>query len=170
MPRDVNEKVERDLSQSELNTHLFPFPHSLTSAQHCPSSFLRPYHDHFTIISNFDSFSLVLQLLSTFSLHPNTPKRTVTAPIPAIPPSIDTFLPHHVQRFTPPCMAAPTQELPSWLSYSSSVLTDDAGNPTSTYTTVINLPLTYYGPSVSIWNFNRHLVFRRFDQVSLAPS
>ncbi|KAH9985671.1 hypothetical protein BJV74DRAFT_886229 [Russula compacta] len=53
-------------------------------------------------------------------------------------------------------MTPPTQALPSWLSYSTSLATNAAGKPTATFTTVINLPLTYFGPSIplgpdSIW-------------------
>ncbi|KAN0124148.1 hypothetical protein V8E53_015846 [Lactarius tabidus] len=47
-------------------------------------------------------------------------------------------------------MTAPTQQLPSWLSDSTSIATDAAGQPTATFTTVINLPLTYYGPSIPL--------------------
>ena len=61
-------------------------------------------------------------------------------------------------RLPPPChlysfhllfMTAPTQGLPPWLSDSTSVVTNAAGEPTSTFTTVVNLSLTYFGPSVS---------------------
>ena len=79
--------------RTHAHTH-FPFlPFLILSLPRntAPSSLLRAYHDHFTIISNCDSFSLALQLLSTFSLHPNTPKPTVTPFIPSSP-SIDTHL------------------------------------------------------------------------------
>ena len=42
----------------------------------------------------------------------------------------------------------PTQELPAWYTLITSVATDPAGNPTATVTTLMRLPLTYYGPSV----------------------
>ena len=45
-------------------------------------------------------------------------------------------------------MAAPTQELPPWLSYSTETFTDAAGIPVAT-SSLVYLPLTYYGPSVS---------------------
>lgn len=46
-------------------------------------------------------------------------------------------------------MAAPTQELPPWLSFVTTTITDAGGNPLATSTTLQYLPLTYYGPSVS---------------------
>jgi hypothetical protein len=46
-------------------------------------------------------------------------------------------------------MTQPTQELPPWLSASLTVITDPAGELITT-TTVVQLPLTYYGPSVSL--------------------
>jgi hypothetical protein len=49
-------------------------------------------------------------------------------------------------------MAAPTQPLPSWLSDSTSLATDSAGQATATFTTIVSLPLTYYGPPVSTLN------------------
>ncbi|KAH9063586.1 hypothetical protein EDB87DRAFT_1602476 [Lactarius vividus] len=47
-------------------------------------------------------------------------------------------------------MTAPTQELPSWLSLSTSLATNAAGQPTATFTTLVYLPLTYYGPSIPL--------------------
>jgi len=47
-------------------------------------------------------------------------------------------------------MAAPTQILPDWLSYSATIITGAGGLPLTTSTAVIYLPLTYYGPSVSV--------------------
>ncbi|KAJ6577967.1 hypothetical protein B0H19DRAFT_1253270 [Mycena capillaripes] len=41
-------------------------------------------------------------------------------------------------------MAAPTQELPSWLSFTTITL------PQTTETSVVYLPLTYYGPSIPL--------------------
>jgi UDP-N-acetylglucosamine:LPS N-acetylglucosamine transferase len=45
-------------------------------------------------------------------------------------------------------MTQPTQELPPWLSASTVVVTNPGGSAVTT-TTVVRLPLTYYGPSVS---------------------
>lgn len=42
----------------------------------------------------------------------------------------------------------PTQELPPWYTQITTTATDAAGNPTATFTTLMRLPLTYYGPSV----------------------
>ncbi|KAF9459040.1 hypothetical protein BDZ94DRAFT_1269228 [Collybia nuda] len=47
-------------------------------------------------------------------------------------------------------MAAPSQEYPSWLTPSVSIITDAAGVPITTSTTVLFLPLTYYGPSIPL--------------------
>ncbi|KAH9010087.1 hypothetical protein EDB83DRAFT_2530929 [Lactarius deliciosus] len=47
-------------------------------------------------------------------------------------------------------MTAPTQELPAWLSLSTSLATNAAGQPTATFTTLVYLPLTYYGPSIPL--------------------
>ncbi|KAL0945502.1 hypothetical protein HGRIS_000986 [Hohenbuehelia grisea] len=47
-------------------------------------------------------------------------------------------------------MAQPTQELPPWLTASITTLTDAAGVPVSTSTTLLFLPLTYYGPSIPL--------------------
>ncbi|KAI0064958.1 hypothetical protein BV25DRAFT_1914105 [Artomyces pyxidatus] len=47
-------------------------------------------------------------------------------------------------------MSAPTQQYPPWLSVSTSIATDSNGNPTATATTVLQLPLTYYGPSIPL--------------------
>lgn len=45
-------------------------------------------------------------------------------------------------------MAAPTQVLPSWLTLSTTLVTLPDGE-VSTSSTILRLPLTYYGPSVS---------------------
>ncbi|KAI0290266.1 hypothetical protein B0F90DRAFT_1787686 [Multifurca ochricompacta] len=50
-------------------------------------------------------------------------------------------------------MTAPTQQLPSWLSLSTSLATNAAGQPTATFTTLLTLPLTYFGPSVSFFPY-----------------
>ncbi|KAI0261169.1 hypothetical protein BC834DRAFT_972946 [Gloeopeniophorella convolvens] len=47
-------------------------------------------------------------------------------------------------------MAAPTQQLPSWLSRSTSTATNAEGQPTATFTTIVNLPLTYFGPPIPL--------------------
>ncbi|KAI0044298.1 hypothetical protein FA95DRAFT_1562431 [Auriscalpium vulgare] len=47
-------------------------------------------------------------------------------------------------------MTAPTQQLPPWLSISTSIATDANGNPTATATTLLQLPLTYYGPPIPL--------------------
>lgn len=54
-------------------------------------------------------------------------------------------------------MAAPSQQYPPWLTPFPTVVTDSAGT-TTTSTTVLYLPLTYYGPSVSIANFFTALI------------
>ncbi|KAI0730095.1 hypothetical protein C8Q72DRAFT_825490 [Fomitopsis betulina] len=46
-------------------------------------------------------------------------------------------------------MAAPTQSLPPWMTLSSAIVTDPDGSVFTSYTT-LELPLTYYGPSVSL--------------------
>lgn len=46
-------------------------------------------------------------------------------------------------------MTQPTQQLPSWLSLSTTVVTYPDGS-VSTASTTLQLPLTYYGPSVSL--------------------
>ncbi|KAG9316091.1 hypothetical protein JVU11DRAFT_3764 [Chiua virens] len=48
----------------------------------------------------------------------------------------------------PPEMAG-TQQLPPWLTLSEVVITNSNGQPIATSTTTLELPLTYYGPSVS---------------------
>ncbi|KAF5365294.1 hypothetical protein D9758_005476 [Tetrapyrgos nigripes] len=53
-------------------------------------------------------------------------------------------------------MSGPTQELPSWFTISTTILTDAAGNPTATSESLLYLPLTYYGPSIplgSLWTY-----------------
>lgn len=47
-------------------------------------------------------------------------------------------------------MAQPTQELPPWFTASVDTLLGADGVPFTTSTTLLFLPLTYYGPSVSI--------------------
>ncbi|PPQ63228.1 hypothetical protein CVT24_005688 [Panaeolus cyanescens] len=47
-------------------------------------------------------------------------------------------------------MAQPSQQFPPWLTPSLSVITDAAGVPVATSTDIVYLPLTYFGPSVSI--------------------
>ncbi|TDL25844.1 hypothetical protein BD410DRAFT_716917, partial [Rickenella mellea] len=49
-------------------------------------------------------------------------------------------------------MTQPTQELPPWLS--ASTFTTDVGGIQQTGTSVVNLPLTYFGPSVSLILFD----------------
>ncbi|KDQ59141.1 hypothetical protein JAAARDRAFT_33873 [Jaapia argillacea MUCL 33604] len=46
--------------------------------------------------------------------------------------------------------SAPTQALPSWLTYSTSFITNAEGSTVSTSTTLLTLPLTYYGPSIPL--------------------
>lgn len=49
---------------------------------------------------------------------------------------------------------AGTQELPSWMTLSIVTITNSEGILVTTSTTTLELPLTYYGPSVSthsIW-------------------
>ena len=46
-------------------------------------------------------------------------------------------------------MPAPTQALPPYLSYSTSLITRPGGG-VKTSTTLVEVPLTYYGPSVSV--------------------
>ncbi|KAH0585609.1 hypothetical protein J132_06789 [Termitomyces sp. J132] len=47
-------------------------------------------------------------------------------------------------------MAAPTQVFPPWLTAVPTTLFDGNGAPTATETTVLFLPLTYYGPSIPL--------------------
>lgn len=42
-----------------------------------------------------------------------------------------------------------TQELPPWLSFSVTTVTDANGTPEATSSSLVYLPLTYFGPSVS---------------------
>lgn len=44
---------------------------------------------------------------------------------------------------------AATQQLPSWMTLATTVYTNAAGQ-TVTSETTLQLPLTYYGPSVSV--------------------
>ena len=46
-------------------------------------------------------------------------------------------------------MTQPTQVFPPWLTPSVSAVTNAAGVPVATETTIVYLPLTYFGPSVS---------------------
>ena len=45
-------------------------------------------------------------------------------------------------------MTQPTQVFPPWLTPSVSAITNAAGVPVATETTIVYLPLTYFGPSV----------------------
>ncbi|KIJ62994.1 hypothetical protein HYDPIDRAFT_114155 [Hydnomerulius pinastri MD-312] len=45
---------------------------------------------------------------------------------------------------------AETQQLPSWMTVATMVYTNAAGQPTATMTTTLELPLTYYGPSIPL--------------------
>ncbi|KAL0576085.1 hypothetical protein V5O48_005884 [Marasmius crinis-equi] len=47
-------------------------------------------------------------------------------------------------------MAEPSQVFPPWLTQQVITLTDAAGEPTETQTSVLYLPLTYYGPSIPL--------------------
>ncbi|KAJ8077504.1 hypothetical protein PM082_001935 [Marasmius tenuissimus] len=47
-------------------------------------------------------------------------------------------------------MAQPSQEFPPWLTQQITTLTNAAGEPTETQTSVVYLPLTYYGPSIPL--------------------
>ncbi|KAG6810088.1 hypothetical protein H0H92_013362 [Tricholoma furcatifolium] len=47
-------------------------------------------------------------------------------------------------------MAAPTQVYPPWLTAVPTVIVDSNGVPIATETTVLFLPLTYYGPSIPL--------------------
>ena len=46
-------------------------------------------------------------------------------------------------------MTQPSQVFPPWLTPSVSAVTNAAGVPVSTATSIVFLPLTYFGPSVS---------------------
>ena len=46
-------------------------------------------------------------------------------------------------------MTQPSQVFPPWLTPSVSAVTNAAGVPVATETTIVYLPLTYFGPSVS---------------------
>ncbi|KAJ7824446.1 hypothetical protein B0H14DRAFT_3469312 [Mycena olivaceomarginata] len=64
-------------------------------------------------------------------------------------------------------MAAPTQELPTWLSYTTITL------PETTVTSVIFLPLTYYGPSIPLdsdWVYGGLTIPRRTTTDTTPPS
>ncbi|EIN03993.1 hypothetical protein PUNSTDRAFT_139035 [Punctularia strigosozonata HHB-11173 SS5] len=43
-----------------------------------------------------------------------------------------------------------SQDLPPWMTLATSTFTDAAGNPTATAEVTLELPLTYFGPSVSL--------------------
>ncbi|KAH7884898.1 hypothetical protein F5I97DRAFT_1516225 [Phlebopus sp. FC_14] len=45
---------------------------------------------------------------------------------------------------------AGTQQLPSWMTLSMVVITNAEGQPVTTSTTTLQLPLTYYGPSIPL--------------------
>jgi hypothetical protein len=151
MARDFNGKVELRRFLSFLS----PFPHFRNTALSFPR-----HHDPFTIIPNSNAASFIftflaaaIHVLSALSLH-NAPLLHLTDSCTPPPPRstrplLQPLTTLAFQTISTSCMTAPTQELPSWLSYSSSVATNDQGDPTATFTTVINLPLTYYGPSVS---------------------
>ncbi|PFH46769.1 hypothetical protein AMATHDRAFT_7410 [Amanita thiersii Skay4041] len=47
-------------------------------------------------------------------------------------------------------MAAPTQEYPPWLTPVPNTIFDQNGVPIATSTTILYLPLTYYGPSIPL--------------------
>ena len=47
-------------------------------------------------------------------------------------------------------MTQPTQVFPPWLTPSVSVVTNAVGTPVATDTSIVFLPLTYFGPSVSV--------------------
>jgi hypothetical protein len=49
-------------------------------------------------------------------------------------------------------MAQASQQLPSWLTLSSTVITAPDGSVFTAFTT-LQLPLTYFGPSVSLISF-----------------
>ncbi|KAH9168668.1 hypothetical protein EDB89DRAFT_2245077 [Lactarius sanguifluus] len=72
-------------------------------------------------------------------------------------------------------MTAPTQELPSWLSLSTSLATNAAGQPTATFTTLVYLPLTYYGPSIplgtdGVWVYGGSTSPTPSSSISSSPS
>lgn len=50
--------------------------------------------------------------------------------------------------------SGPTQALPSWMTYSTTTITNSAGDPVSTSVTILMLPLTYYGPSIPLGTDN----------------
>ena len=52
-------------------------------------------------------------------------------------------------------MTQPSQVFPPWLTPSVSTVTNAAGVPVATETTIVYVPLTYFGPSVSIGNFQK---------------
>ncbi len=116
-----------------------------------PSSLFTPIHDTFFFCFANRNTALFVSLIRSTTwllLYTFSPHRTAAAPIPA-PPSICTT----DTCWRPPRMTAPTQELPSWLSLSTSLATNAAGQPTATFTTLLYLPLTYYGPPVSVVSF-----------------
>ncbi|KAH0833390.1 hypothetical protein J3R83DRAFT_12494 [Lanmaoa asiatica] len=49
-----------------------------------------------------------------------------------------------------PLEMAGTQQLPSWMTLSTIVITNTDGQPVATSTTTLELPLTYYGPSIPL--------------------
>jgi hypothetical protein len=52
---------------------------------------------------------------------------------------------------------AGTQQLPAWMTLPTMVITNAEGQPIATTTTTLELPLVYYGPSVSL-DFHHLLV------------
>ncbi|KAF8193429.1 hypothetical protein BJ912DRAFT_1141890 [Pholiota molesta] len=47
-------------------------------------------------------------------------------------------------------MAQPTQQFPPWLSPSAFIVTDAAGTPVATETSIVYIPPTYFGPSIPL--------------------
>lgn len=60
-----------------------------------------------------------------------------------------THVLYHRRCQPPTVMAQPTQQLPSWLTLTSTLVTADDGS-VSTSVGTLTLPLTYYGASVSL--------------------
>ena len=59
-------------------------------------------------------------------------------------------------------MTQPSQVFPPWLTPSVSAVTNAAGVPVATETTIVYLPLTYFGPSVSAKIKNGVVLFLTF--------
>lgn len=80
-----------------------------------------------------------IALLSrSFTIRPTHFSLTIFSKTPHLPETVLT-------------MTQASQELPPWMTLVSSVLTDSNGQPTATQLTTLQLPLTYYGPSVSVY-------------------